>query len=159
MRFAFSKCVFASVLVWLLHASVSAQSISVSTTSVSMPLQTTDYDPVTGAAQIIRTSAHTLSVSAKQNTSWTVHVRAQAASFSFTPSSGDANPNKPASDLAVRAPNASLTWLPLTTSNQVLGRSSGNATGQPIDYRLNSNLSTNPPGNYSISVIYTVTSP
>jgi hypothetical protein len=124
-----------------------------------MPILATDYDSVTGAAQILRTSAHTLSVNAPPNRNWTVHVRAQTASFSFSPSSGDANPNKPSSDLAVSAPNSSLTFLPLTTSNQVLARGTGNSGAQPINYRLNSNLSTNPPGTYSISLIYTVTTP
>ena len=156
-RFAFPVAVVG--LLWFYHTSACAQSISVSSTSVSIPFAATDYNSATGAAQIIRTSAHTLSVSAKGNVSWTVQVRAQTTSFSFTASSGDSNPSKPVADLAVRAPGASLTWIPLTTSSQVLGKGSGNSGAQAVDYRLSSNLSTDPPGTYSVSVIYTVTSP
>jgi hypothetical protein len=156
-RFAFPVAVVG--LLWSFHTSASAQSITASSTSVSIPFAASDYDSATGAAQITKTSAHTLSVSAKGNVSWTVQVRAQTSSFSFTASSGDSNPSKPAGDLAVRAPNSSLTWIPLTTSNQVLWKGSGNSGARAVDYRLNSNLNTDPPGTYTISVIYTVTSP
>jgi hypothetical protein len=83
------------------------------------------------------------------------------STFSFTPSLGDPNPNKPAADLAVRNPATSSTFIPLTTSDQVLstGPKSESAQAENLDYRLDSNLSTNPPGTYTISVIYTLTNP
>jgi hypothetical protein len=134
--------------------------LNIDTNAVSIPFLTTDYNSSTGAAQVIKTSAETLTIRSTTNT-WTLTVRALTATFSFVPSLGDPNPNKPAGDLAVRAPATSLTWLVLTTANQVLStgpKAAGNQT-RALDYRLNSNLNANPPGTYTISVIYTLTSP
>lgn len=137
-----------------------ATTLTTNTNAVSIPFATTDYNSSTGAAQLIKTSANTLTIVSSSAT-WTLSVRALTSTFSFAPSLGDANPNKPASDLAVRAPATSSTWLVLTTTNQVLStgpKSSSNQT-RAIDYRLNSNLSTDPPGTYTISVVYTLTNP
>jgi hypothetical protein len=137
-----------------------ALTLTTNTNSVSMPFLTTDYNASTGAAQIIKTTAHTLTVTSTTNT-WTLSMRALTSTFSFIPSGGDPNPSKPASDLAVRVPVFSSNWIVLTTSNQVIatGPKLGSAQARALDYRLNSNLATNPPGSYSISVIYTLTSP
>ncbi len=143
----------------LLVGHIQAQSISLSTASVSMPFATTDFNSSTGAAQITKSSAHSFTVTAKNNVSWTVSVKTQTSTFSFLASSGDSNPNKPASDLALREPFLSLTWIPLTATNQVLTRGSGSSGALPMDYRLNANLANDPPGTYSIAVVYTVTSP
>ena len=134
--------------------------LTTSTSSISIPFLTTDYNASTGAAQVIRTSAQTLTIKSTTGT-WTLSVRALASTFSFAPSLGDLNPNKPAADLSVRAPATSSTWLVLTTTNQVLSTGPKSASDQTraLDYRLNSNLSTDPPGTYTISVIYTLTSP
>lgn len=139
---------------------VAALTLTTNTTSVSIPFATTDYNASTGAAQITKTSAQTLTILSTTNT-WTLSVRALAATFTFTPSLGDPNPNKPAGDLAVRAPATSATFLALTTSNQVLSTGPKSASNQTrvLDYRLSSNLNANPPGTYTISVIYTLTSP
>jgi hypothetical protein len=139
---------------------LAALTLTTNTNSVSIPFVATDYNASTGAAQKTVTSAHTLTITSTSNT-WTLSVRAITATFSFAPSLGDPNPNKPASDLAVRAPATSGSFISLTTSNQVLstGPKSPSAQTRAIDYRLNSNLSTDPPGTYTISVIYTLTSP
>lgn len=134
--------------------------LTTSTNSVLIPFATTDYNSTTGTAQKIVTSAQTLTILSDKKT-WTLSVRALSSTFSFSPSLGDPNPSKPASDLAVRAPATSSSWLDLTTSNQVLStgpKSSSNQT-RLLDYRLNSNLSSDPPGAYTISVIYTLTNP
>jgi hypothetical protein len=134
--------------------------LTIDTTSVSIPFAATDYNSATGAAQRVLTSAQTLTIRSTSNT-WTVSVRALTSTFSFVPSLGDPNPNKPASDLSVRAPATSSSWLVLTTSNQVLStgpKAAGNQT-RTLDYRLNSNLSTNPPGTYTVTIVYTLTSP
>jgi hypothetical protein len=127
------------------------------TNSVSLPLLITDYNFATGTATKTSIGAQTLTVrSTKQN--WTLSVRTLSSTFSFAPSLGDANPNKPASDLAIRAPTETNVFVPLTTSNQVIG--DGPKAKQnvdvPLDYRLQSNLAADPPGTYSISVVYTV---
>lgn len=137
-----------------------ALTLTTSTSSVLIPFATTDYNASTGAAQVISTAAQTLTIFSNNKT-WTLTVRASTSTFSFAACCGDPNPNKPASDLSVRAPATSSAWLVLTTSNQVLStgpKSASNQT-QSLDYRLNSNLSTDPPGTYTISVIYTVTQP
>lgn len=134
--------------------------LTTNTNSVSIPFVATDYNASTGAAQIIRTAAQTLTILSTSKT-WTLSVRALTSTFSFIPSSGDPNPNKPASNLAVRVPLFSSNWTVLTTSNQVLatGPKLGTAQTRPVDYRLNSNLNADPPGSYSISIIYTLTEP
>jgi hypothetical protein len=137
-----------------------ALTLTTNTNSVSIPFATTDYNSSTGAAQVIKTSVQTLTILSTTST-WTLSVRALTSTFAFVPSLGDANPNKPAADLAVRAPATSSTWLVLTTTNQVLstGPKSGSNQTRSLDYRLNSNLNADPPGTYTISVIYTLTSP
>ncbi len=137
-----------------------ALTLTTSTNSVSIPFATTDYNKTTGVAQITKTSAQTLTILSSSAT-WTLSVRALTATFSFAPSAGDPNPSKPAGDLAVRAPATSSAWLVLTTTNQVLSTGPKSASNQTrvLDYRLNSNLNSDPPGTYTISVIYTLTSP
>ena len=134
--------------------------LTTDTNSVSIPFVTTDYNLSTGAAQVIKTSAQTLTIRSTTST-WTLSVRALTSTFSFAPSLGDPNPNKPAADLAVRAPATSSSWLVLTTANQVLstGPQAGPNQTRVLDYRLDSKLSTNPPGTYTISIIYTLTNP
>ena len=134
--------------------------LSVDVSTVSIPFLTTNYNLSTGAAQVIKTSAETLTIKSTTGT-WTLSVRALTSTFSFIPSLGDPNPNKPAADLSVRAPATSSAWLSLTTSDQVVstGPKSSNNQTRTLDYRLNSNLSSDPPGTYTISLIYTLTSP
>jgi hypothetical protein len=137
-----------------------ALTLTTSTNSVAIPFATTDYNKTTGVAQITKTSAQTLTILSNSAT-WTLSVRALTATFAFAPSAGDPNPSKPAGDLAVRAPATSATWLVLTTTNQVLSTGPKSASNQTraLDYRLDSNLNSNPPGTYTLSVIYTLTSP
>lgn len=137
-----------------------ALKLTTDTNSVSIPFAISDYNSSTGAAQIIKTSAETLTIVSNSAT-WTLNVRVLTSTFSFVPSSGDTNPNKSASDLAVRTPATSSSWTSLTTSNQVLSTGPKSASNQTriVDYRLNSNLSTDPPGTYTISVVYTLSSP
>jgi hypothetical protein len=134
--------------------------LTTNTNSVAIPFATTDYNKTTGVAQITKTSAQTLTIRSTTAT-WTLSVRALTATFAFAPSAGDPNPSKPAGDLAVRAPATSATFRVLTTTNQVLSTGPVSASNQTrtLDYRLNSNLNSNPPGTYTISVIYTLTSP
>ena len=157
---------------WLLHLALAcacligartvyaALTLNANSNGFSIPFLTTDYNSSSGAAQVIRTSAHTLTVLSNSST-FTLSMRAQTAAFSFTPSSGDANPSKPAADLAVRLPATSGTWFPLSAASQVVGTGpkANGPQARNVDYRLNSSLATDPPGTYSLSVIYTVTSP
>ena len=149
----------AALIGWLFGTDPAPANITltVDTNSVSIPIQITDYNTVTGAATVTVTTAQTLAVHST-NKNWTLSVRALSSTFSFTPSLGDANPNKPASDLAARAPTESNVFITLTTSNQVIGGGAKSTVNVnvPIDYRILSNLATDPPGTYSLSIIYTV---
>src|SRR4030095_5365582 len=99
---------------------------------------------------------NTLSITSS-NRRWILSARALTPNFIFVPSLGDPNPNKPASDLAIRARNEANVWIPLSTSNQVVGGGAKKTTeSEPIDYQLTSNLNTDPPGIYSMSIIFTV---
>jgi hypothetical protein len=139
------------------HDLFAAVSLSTTSNAVSIPFATTDYNSSTGAAQVIKTSAHSVTVTATGG-AWRAFVKTATATFSFVPSSGDPNPNKPAGDLAIRVPALGATWFVLSTTNQLVANLTGTVTGT-VDYRLDSNLATNPPGTYSIAVIYTVTQP
>ena len=112
----------AGIAVWsllIVRSLFAALTLTTSTNSVSIPFATTDYNASTGVAQVTRTSAQTLTIISDKKT-WTLSVRAMTSTFSFTPSLGDPNPNKPAADLAVRNPATSSTFVALTTSDQVL---------------------------------------
>ncbi|MBA3832128.1 MAG: hypothetical protein H0X34_09585 [Chthoniobacterales bacterium] len=156
-RLALSGACFSLLTVPCVFATLT---LTTSTGSIAIPFLATDYNASTGAAQVIKISAQTLTILSTSNT-WTLNVRALSSTFSFAPSLGDSNPNKPAADLVVRAPVTSSTWLVLSTTNQVLSTGPKSASNQTrvLDYRLNSNLSTNPPGSYTLSVVYTLTSP
>lgn len=156
------RCGFTAALVLFVSVErlTAALSMTTSASAVSIPIVTTDYNASSGVAQVTVIAPQTLTITSTTST-WTLSVRAGTATFSFTASSGDPNPNKPAADLAVRTPATSSTWLALTSSNQVLSTGAKAARGQvrAVDYRLTSNLKTDPPGTYSIAVIYTLTTP
>lgn len=130
--------------------------MTIDTSSVSIPITISDYNLVSGAATVTVTAAQTLTVHDKKR-NWTLSVRALTSNFSFSPSLGDANPNKPASHLSVRAPTEANVFIALTTSNQIIGDGikSKDDVDVPLDYRIQSNLATDPPGTYSITLIYT----
>jgi hypothetical protein len=136
-------------------------SLSVDTNSVSIPFLTSDYNAATGAATKTSSAANTFSV--VSNKSWTVSVKANTAAFSFTPSLGDADPSKPAGNLAYKLSTAGG-YTALTTSNATVktgskGGSSTSGNSFSVDYQLTSNLSQDPPGTYSLAVVYTLTAP
>lgn len=137
-----------------------ALTLTTNTSSVSIPFLITDYNSSTGAAQVIKTSAQTLTILSNTST-WSLNVRALASTFSFAASLGDPNPNKPVSDLAVRVPATATTWFAFTTTNQKISSGPISITNQTraLDYRLNSNLRTDPPGAYTVTIVYTLSSP
>ena len=136
-------------------------SLSVDTNSVSIPFLTSDYNSATGAATKTSSTANTFSV--VSNKSWTVSVKANTAAFSFTPSLGDADPSKPAGNLSYKLSTAG-SYTALTTSNATVktgskGGSSTSGNSFSVDYQLTSNLSQDPPGTYSLALVYTLTAP
>ena len=136
-------------------------SLGINTNAVTMSFLTTDYNTSTGAATKAVTSANTLSVDSNKN--WTVNVKANTAAFAFTPSAGDTDPSKPAGDFSYKLSTAG-TYTPITTSNVVVktGNKGGTSTAGntfSMDYQLASNLNTDPPGTYTLAIVYTLTAP
>jgi hypothetical protein len=132
-------------------------SLAIDTNAVSMSFLSSDYNPSTGAATKTVTSANTLSVTSNKN--WTVST----AAFSFVPSAGDADPSKPAGNFSYKL-SAAGTYTAITTANVTLttGNKGGTATAGNtvvLDYRLTSNLAQDPPGTYTLGVLYTLTAP
>ena len=135
--------------------------LTIDTISVSIPFLTTDYNASTGAATKTVTSANTLSVSS--NKSWTVSLKANTAAFSFAPSAGDPDPSKPAGSLSYKV-SGGPSFITITTSNVAVktGSKGGTATSGntfAMDYQLTSNLNQDPPGTYTLAIVYTLTAP
>ena len=136
-------------------------SLGINTNAVTMSFLTTDYNTSTGAATKAVTSANTLSVDSNKN--WTLNVKANTAAFAFTPSAGDTDPSKPAGDFSYKLSTAG-TYTPITTSNVVVktgnkGGTSSASNSFSMDYQLDSNLNTDPPGTYTLAIVYTLTAP
>lgn len=135
--------------------------LAVQNTSVSIPFAASDYNDATGVGMKTASAATTVSIAS--NRAWTLGVRAATSTFSFTSSADDPDPHKSAEDLSIKS-SPSSTFISLTTTNTVIasGDSGGsNESGNQftVDYRMTSNLKSDPPGTYSIGLILTLTSP
>lgn len=135
--------------------------LGIDTNAVSINFLSSDYNASTGAATKTVTSANTLSV--ESNKSWTVSLKANTAAFSFVPSAGDTDPAKPAGNLSYKLSTAG-TYTAITTTNATVktGSKGGTATSGNtfvMDYQLTSNLSQDPPGTYTLAIVYTLTAP
>ncbi len=135
--------------------------LGINANAVTMSFLTTDYNIATGAATKTVTSANTLSVNS--NKSWSVNVKANTAAFAFVASAGDPDPSKPCGDFSYKLSTAGI-YTPITTSNVLAknGNKGGTSTAGNtfiMDYSLNSNLNTDPPGTYTLAIVYTLTAP
>ncbi len=136
-------------------------SLGIDTNSVSIPFLASDYNASTGAATKTVSGANTLSVTSNKN--WTVSLKANTAAFAFVPSAGDTDPSKPAGNLSYKLSTGG-TFTAITTSNVSVktGNKGGTATSGNtfiMDYQLTSNLSQDPPGTYTLAIVYTLTAP
>ena len=105
------------------------------------------------------TTGPTLTVSA--NASWTLHMRAAAASWTATNTSpgAPARTNKPAADLKWSTASNG-TFAALTTSDVTIVTGSATAASATMLYfRTLYSWTLDAPGNYSISIVLTLTSP
>jgi hypothetical protein len=136
-------------------------SMTVDTNAVSIPFLGTDYNVSTGLATKTASSATTLSVSSNKN--WTVSVKANTAAFAFTASAGDTDPVKAAGNLSYKlSTGGAYTAVTTTNASVKTGNKGGTATSGntfAVDYQLTSNLSQDPPGTYTLAVVYTLTAP
>lgn len=137
-----------------------ALKLTTDTNTVSFAFATTDFNAASGAAQLILPAAQTLTILSDKKT-FTLTVRTLTSTFTFAPSGTDLNPNKAVSNLAVRAPNFSSSWLALSTTAVTFLTGPKSKANQvfPLDYRLDANLSSDPPGTYTVTLIYTLTNP
>lgn len=135
--------------------------LGIDTNAISMNFLASDYNASTGAATKTLSSGNTLSVTT--NKGWTVSLKANTAAFSFVPSGGDSDPSKPCGNLSYKLSSGS-TYTAITTSNVAVksgsrGGSSTSGNSFAMDYQLTSNLSTDPPGTYTLAIVYTLTTP
>ena len=125
------------------------QAFSFSTSSVDFgTLTESDFD--TGWDEVL--SAQTITV--KSNVAWQVTVKAGAATWGFTPSAGDPDPLKPCSDLEWKS---SGSYAGLTTTDAQAGSgSAGSGLTIGMDFRMLVSYVNDPPGAYSLTVVYTL---
>jgi hypothetical protein len=127
--------------------------VSAASTSLTAPVPA-DFD-----AGLNATTGPTLTVSS--NAAWTLHIRAAAATWTATNTSpgAPARTNKPAADLKwATASNGSFAALTVTDVNLVTGAATAsNATTLFFQTLYSWTLDT--PGNYSMAIILTLTSP
>jgi hypothetical protein len=127
--------------------------VSAGSTALTAPT-TADFD-----AGLNSTTGPTVTVSA--NAGWTLHVRASAASWTATNTSpgAPARTNKPAADLQWSTVSGSG-FSALSTTDAVLMSGSATASNaKTLYFQTLYDWTLDTPGNYSLAVILTLTSP
>jgi len=140
------------------------QSLNVRTARVRFGLlEAADYER--GFREL--SPAQTLLV--RSNIPWVVYIRADRPTWTYTPQAGAATPDprKPASDLQWRSasshPRVTAThpaYTSVTTADAPV------AAGQPgkdlpiqVDFRVRVDYESTPPGEYTLSITYTISAP
>jgi hypothetical protein len=127
--------------------------MSAASTSLTAPT-TADFD-----AGFNATTGPTLTVSA--NAPWALHIRAASATWTATNTSpgAPARANKPAGDLKWSL-SAGGAFAPLTTSDASLFAGSATANdATTLYFQTLYDWALDGPGNYSLSIVLTLTSP
>ncbi len=134
--------------------------LTVDVTTVPFAFTPAVYSATTGVAVLTDVKATTFLVSA--NCNWKITVQPGSPAFTFTPSGTQVDPVKSANQLAVRTgTGAYVPLVPAGSLTLVTGNRGGNtATGNsvPVDYQMTSNLATDPPGSYVLTLTYTLAS-
>jgi hypothetical protein len=97
----------------------------------------------------------------KANQPWTVHIRAAAPLWTATNTSGNvaARPTKPAADLGWSTASNGI-FTPLSTTDvTVVNGVASDGTIVTLHFRTVYNWSLDTPGNYSLALMLTLTSP
>jgi hypothetical protein len=105
-------------------------------------------------------SAHSLMV--RSNRPWLLSAKSGAANFAFTPSTAGDTRTKPSTDLSVRKTGGSyqtLSTADVTVTSGVSGGAAVTGNTFAMDYKLASDITLDPPGTYTLSVVYTLTAP
>jgi hypothetical protein len=117
-----------------------------------------DYNS-NGVAELVVPSGSTLTVDKSQGGGhYSLYVRAQTANFSLNPDRPGDTYAKPCSDLALKR-STLATYLPLTTSDQIIDVAGAAVTTMNIDYRLRSDLNVEAAGSYSLTLVFTAMQP
>ena len=127
--------------------------MGVGSTALTAPT-TSDFD-----AGFNSTTGPTLTVSA--NAGWTLHIRAASALWTATNTSpgAPARANKPATDLQWSlASGGGFATLTTTDANLISGTATAN-TAATLHFQTLYNWTLDTPGNYSLSIVLTLTSP
>jgi hypothetical protein len=127
--------------------------VSAGSTALTAPTPT-DFDAGQNS-----TTGPTLTVSA--NAGWTLHIRASAASWTATNTSAGApaRTNKPAADLKwSTVSNGTFTAL-TTTDALLVGGSATASNAKTLYFQTLYDWTRDTPGNYSLTVVLTLTSP
>jgi hypothetical protein len=127
--------------------------LSTGSTALTAPT-TTDFD-----AGFNATTGPTLTVSA--NAAWTLHLRAASAVWTATNTApgAPARTNKPAGDLRWSlASNGAFSALTTSDATMTTGPATANS-GATLHFRTLYDWALDTPGNYSLSVVLTLTSP
>ena len=130
--------------------------LSANTAALAVPTAVTQFD-TTGVVSLT-SAGPTFSVRA--NRSWTVSVKANAASFAGGAYKNGSVVLKPITDLEYNI-GGSTQYNPITTSNAQVG--SGDAvsvlTPIAIGYKTTYNVAYDGPGTYTLGITYTLTTP
>jgi hypothetical protein len=128
--------------------------LTIDTSTVTFNFTQNDYAADgTGSGESV--NATTLKVAS--NTRWILEVGADNANFTY---SGVEVVTKPCGDLSLSA-NGTGAYAPVTNLNRELARGEpgGNtapANNVPVSYKLNTTLAGDPPGNYVLTLTYTL---
>jgi hypothetical protein len=132
--------------------------LTVDVSAVSLAFVAADYDNITGLAVKLAPKATTFSV--ETNRDWRLSVRPSDAVFTYRPMGTQTDPKKPVSDLSIRTgTSAYMPFLGIAELTVASGKSGG--TGKegniiPVDYQLKSSSATDTPGQYLLSLTYTL---
>lgn len=124
---------------------------------IAITLAEADYDAVDGTATKDAATETVLRV--LSNLPWTVQVKAAAADFEHTPPvPADPTYDKPVADLELRR-TGDPGYISLSAADQDV--TTGNAGGFGantfnVEYRIQSDVATDVPGEYTIELTYTV---
>lgn len=130
--------------------------LEVDNNTVQINFGADDYD-ANGAAEKQVANATTFTVSA--NVAWRLQVRSESLLFSYTGKAGIAGA-KPCAHLSM-SPRDSNSYSPASVVGREIavggpGGASDPGHSVPVSYKLSSTLAGDPPGDYRLTLVYTV---
>jgi hypothetical protein len=116
-----------------------------------------DFDDVTGLASITTAGP---SFIVKANRSYTVYLKANAATFTHTVVNvGDPVYNKPISDVQWTKDGSTFTTVTTSDVSVATGTATAASTSVPVSYKVGYNIANDKPGAYALALTYTLSAP